>query len=121
MGRLWRPVDPPRLGRREGISLSFDIVGALTDSASPPSTGIDEAAREEARPELTFLHFVERWAYHADGKTYKSEARQHRKCFRVIPVHPQPQGRALQALAGESGAGAYSGDRESGVGAAANA
>jgi hypothetical protein len=70
----------------------IDVIGALTDSASPPKYWDAMKRREKASSGVDLSTFCRKVALSgADGKTYRSEAINTEAAFRIIQSIPSPK------------------------------
>ncbi len=81
-----------------------DIVGALTDSASPPKYWDAMKRREKAASGVDLSTFCRKVALTgADGKTYKSDAVNTEAAFRIIQSIPSPKAEPFKRWLAEVG------------------
>jgi hypothetical protein len=81
-----------------------DIVGALTDSASPPKYWDAMKRREKAASGVDLSTFCRKVAFTgADGKIYKSDAVNTEAAFRIIQSIPSPKAEPFKRWLAEVG------------------
>lgn len=82
----------------------IDIVGALTDSASPPKYWDAMKRREKASSAVDLSTLCRKVALTgADGKTYKSDAVNTEAAFRIIQSIPSPKAEPFKRWLAEVG------------------
>ena len=82
----------------------IDIVGALTDSASPPKYWDAMKRREKASSDVDLSTICRKVALTgADGKTYKSDAVNTEAAFRIIQSIPSPKAEPFKRWLAEVG------------------